>query len=411
MPVYEEKQKVNGKSRYFIRTYVIDEFGNSKQIKRHNKKWIGRDGKNLAMQEEARLKNEYTEFETSPLKRQRITLVQLQEKYLDYLKGTIDNDTLDRKRTMLNHYCQKDKTGQVKTYPNIQIDKIDEKFHRNWQKQIKTKIYPRTSIFYEDYYYEWKKDEKERRYKWIPYSIQHLNRIQNVIVLMFDFAVNSGFLKVNPLKNVKPIGTPKEIKFSRKRKEFDTITFDEKEHLMEATVDDSKFNTLFDLWFSRGPRPGEIRNFKVKDYDNKKAQLMVNHTLSKDNKEKDPKTPNSHAPIDLGERLNKKINDYVDSLKKQPDFNEEWYLFGNKFMPISSNCLNHNKNKYFELAGINKHLRLQDFRHSCATWLFSKGVPLTVIARILRHKNIEVTMRVYTHLIKEDYDNVIMALG
>lgn len=35
MPVYEEKEKINGQKRYFIRTYVTDEFGKRKQITRH----------------------------------------------------------------------------------------------------------------------------------------------------------------------------------------------------------------------------------------------------------------------------------------------------------------------------------------------------------------------------------------
>ena len=45
MPVYEEKEKVDGKTRYFIRTYVEDINGKKKQITKHNKNWIGRNGK------------------------------------------------------------------------------------------------------------------------------------------------------------------------------------------------------------------------------------------------------------------------------------------------------------------------------------------------------------------------------
>ena len=48
---------VDGKKQYYIRTYVTDEFGNKKQITRHNKNWIGRDGYWEANQEENRLRN------------------------------------------------------------------------------------------------------------------------------------------------------------------------------------------------------------------------------------------------------------------------------------------------------------------------------------------------------------------
>lgn len=72
MPIYIEKVKdkktgeriekiVDGKKQYFIKTYVKDEMGRSKQITRHNPKWIGRDGYWEAQQEENRLKNNYIE--------------------------------------------------------------------------------------------------------------------------------------------------------------------------------------------------------------------------------------------------------------------------------------------------------------------------------------------------------------
>lgn len=57
MPVYEEKDKVNGQKRYYIRLYVKDVNGEKKQITRHNKNWIGRDGKKEAEWEENKLKH------------------------------------------------------------------------------------------------------------------------------------------------------------------------------------------------------------------------------------------------------------------------------------------------------------------------------------------------------------------
>ena len=57
MPVYEEKDKVNGQKRWFIRTYITDENGTKKQVTKHNKDWLGRDGYWLAQQEENILRN------------------------------------------------------------------------------------------------------------------------------------------------------------------------------------------------------------------------------------------------------------------------------------------------------------------------------------------------------------------
>lgn len=411
MPVYEEKRKVNGKSRYYIRTYVKDENGIAKQITKHNPDWIGRDGKLLAMQEEARMKSNVFDAIEKNDEIENIDLAFLEEEYLNYISGKFDTDTVNTKRGMLNHYCQKDITEQVETFPTKDIKEININYHEIWQSQIKKSIYPKTSSFDDDYRLEWKKPESKRKYVWKTYSIRYLNDTQKEIINMFEYAVKKGYLSVNPLKNVSKIGTPKELKFSKQKRDHEVITVEDKEKLMEVTNNDIKFNTLFDLWFSRGPRPGEIRAFKIKDYDFKKGQLMVNHTLSRKNVLKEPKTPSSKAPIDLGKRLNKKLKRYVDMLRKEEDFDENWYLFGNKNTPISSHGLEYNKNKYFDKANIKTKITLHEFRHSCATWLYSIGTPMIVISKILRHTDMSVTMQVYTHLIKEDYDNVINNLG
>ena len=56
-----------------------------------------------------------------------------------------------------------------------------------------------------------------------------------------------------------------------------------------------------------------------------------------------------------------------------------------------------------KLVRIDKHLRLHDFRHSCATWLHSIGIDIAVISKILGHSNIKETMKTYTHLFEKDY--------
>ncbi len=389
MPIYTEKIKKNGKNvekkvnsqkQYYIRTYVEDEFGNRKQITRHNKKWLGRDGYIKAMQEEVRLKNEMIIKEE---KDKNITLKELKNKYLEYIKPRIDMDTLKAKETKLNHFCEIDNTKQVITFPNQRIKYITKDMYIEWQNQMKAKKY-----------HHGKKN--------CDYSIDHLNRIHNEIVLMFNYAINEHLMNINPAIQTGKFGTLKEIKLSKKNKNYSIINYDEYLRLMQVTIDDKKYNTLFDLMFSCGPRAGEIRAFKIKDYSYEKKQLMVNFTMSKKNELKEPKTTSSKSIIDLDDILNEKINNLINNMKKESGYNDEWYIFNGK-TPISSRAMNYNKDKYFKLAGIDKHLRLHDFRHSCATWLFSIGTPITVISKILRHQDISITMKTYTHLIEEDY--------
>ena len=52
-------------------------------------------------------------------------------------------------------------------------------------------------------------------------------------------------------------------------------------------------------------------------------------------------------------------------------------------------------------AGVKK-IRIHDLRHSCASLLISRGVPITAISKRLGHKNIEQTLNTYSHMMPED---------
>lgn len=389
MPVYAEKELIDGQKRWYIRTYVTDEYGKSKQIKRHNKNWVGREGRKEAEWEENRLKN--NSYISHQQERQKnITLHELKEKYLANLSGKLDEDTIDNKRIMLNHFCEIDITKQVETFPNMDIKQYNEKMYIKFQQQMKNKKYKKGKIFKN-------------------YSIELLNRIHNTICSMVEFAILEGYCQINFAKKCGKIGTPKEIKISKTKIHYEVINYNEYQRLLDSSKDNLKYNTFFDLEFSRGPRIGEIRAFRVCDYNPEAKQLMVNHTMSKKNILKEPKTAASKATIDLDDSLNNKICQLINILKQQKDFNNEWYIF-NGPTPISAHALDNAKEKYFKIAGINKHIRIHDFRHSCATWLFSLGIPIEVISRILRHANIKETMETYTHLLNDVYTNCLQTI-
>ena len=50
--------------------------------------------------------------------------------------------------------------------------------------------------------------------------------------------------------------------------------------------------------------------------------------------------------------------------------------------------------------------RFHDFRHSCASHLLSRGVPVTKVSGHLGHSNPQVTMAIYAHAIPDDDDGL-----
>ena len=98
MPVYEEKDKGDGKVRYFIRTYVEDIYGRKTQITKRNKNWIGRNGKIEAQQEELRLKNEKLNYIKD------VNLKELIDKFLEYKKPMIKFSSFEKIKSDIKYY-------------------------------------------------------------------------------------------------------------------------------------------------------------------------------------------------------------------------------------------------------------------------------------------------------------------
>lgn len=55
-----------------------------------------------------------------------------------------------------------------------------------------------------------------------------------------------------------------------------------------------------------------------------------------------------------------------------------------------------------ERAGVKRHLRFHDLRHTCATLFIQAGVGLPVLQRILGHASITMTVNTYGHLVVDD---------
>ena len=57
-----------------------------------------------------------------------------------------------------------------------------------------------------------------------------------------------------------------------------------------------------------------------------------------------------------------------------------------------------------------KEIRLHDLRHSHASYLIHRGIPIIVISQRLGHQQIETTLQTYAHLYPQERDIVIEAI-
>lgn len=376
IPIYEYSEKINGQTRYYIRPYI-----NGKQITKRlddlGNMWLGRDGYTKALEELTKLEKNII---TVSLNKKKITNNDLYDMFINDKKNKVDDDTLLMiKHRLTNHFLNTEGEKRIFNY--------SKEMYKKWQDNMIDSIYVKCNKKYH-------------------YSLSFLNAIHSYVNAMYEYALDNDLIKSNPIRKIGKFGTRKQIANQKNLKHYQIMSYDDYLKLLQVTSNDIKFNTLFDLFFSNGPRPGELMAFRWIDYDYDNSILYVNHTMSKKVKGKkrylkDPKTPSSKAPMPLDKELNEKIYNWKNTCMKNNGFNDNWFIFG-KEEPISENSLRWYVNKYFKLANI-KVIRLHDFRHSFASWLLSLGLPITVISKRMRHANIEETLKTYIHLIPKDY--------
>lgn len=152
-----------------------------------------------------------------------ITLHDAKLKYINSLIGKLDEDTINLKETKLNHFCEIDKTNQLKTYPNKKIKSFDKELYIKWQLEMRNKKY------------KFGKNQK-------LFSIKHLNDIHDEVCRMIDYLIIEGYCHLNFARQAGKIGSPKEIKLSQQNKLFNVIDYDEFLALLSASKDNLKYN-------------------------------------------------------------------------------------------------------------------------------------------------------------------------
>ena len=80
-------------------------------------------------------------------------------------------------------------------------------------------------------------------------------------------------------------------------------------------------------------------------------------------------------------------------------------MFGN-LKPLSSTTITREKDRAIKKSGV-KRISIHDFRHSHASNLIANGINIVAVSKRLGHSNVEMTLRVYTHLIKTTEDQLL----
>lgn len=238
-------------------------------------------------------------------------------------------------------------------------------------------------------------------------------KTKNFIVTEFKAIFKHGstyfYISNNPSISLGRFKKTYDEILKSKDKELNIWTVEEFNKFINE-VDNRVYKALFIVLYYTGMRLGEALGLRWKDYKNMTFDIYKSITYKTDNKlyeEKQPKNENSIRKVTVSENIDSIIESYKQKEMNIPGFDESWYMFGRK-RPLPTTSIERHKNKACEKAEINR-IRIHDFRHSHASYLISKGVNIVIVSRRLGHTDINMTLKVYTHLFKNE-DKEIMNL-
>lgn len=168
---------------------------------------------------------------------------------------------------------------------------------------------------------------------------------------------------------------------------------------------DYRKKTVFYLLFSTGMRKGELLALRWQDIDLKKGEIDITRTRG-DQKITAPKTKSSIRKIQIDdatiELLNKhKMNDRKFLLSKGEKLKETDLFATNRYGDPISYCGITEQFRIFCNDNDLPYITLHGLRHTHATLLLEADANIKYISRRLGHKNIEITLNTYSHVLIE----------
>lgn len=227
-------------------------------------------------------------------------------------------------------------------------------------------------------------------------SVGRKNKIVKFVNQLVNYAESMYDVSNNVIDRVGGFKEPNKIR----TRNVDFYTYDEFLRFIDC-VHDQVYHALFMTLYYQGCRIGEANALAWSDID------FVNHTLSI-NKTANTKIKGvpylitstkktaSDRVLPLDAEVEKELLDLRSYFEKFRNFEPSWFVFGGS-RPLGESYIHTIKDNASEDAGL-KHIRIHDFRHSCASFLINIGCQPMIVQKYLGHASLKITMDTYSHM-------------
>jgi len=211
------------------------------------------------------------------------------------------------------------------------------------------------------------------------------------IKTMLNLAIRWGYLKENPMKQVKPL----------KVEDSEPVRFlnqDECQKFLEACSSD-----LYPIYFTflnTGMRKAELENLTWADINFERGKILIRRKEGWH-----PKTGGREIPI--SDTLMKVLQE-LRQRKKKADNTE--YVFAVRYSGRSHNMLRNELIRIAKEAGIKNLTKVHTLRHTFASLLVMSGVDLPTVMKLMGYSDIQTTM-IYAHLAPDHLADTVNKLS
>ncbi|MGE7600085.1 site-specific integrase [Lysinibacillus fusiformis] len=189
-------------------------------------------------------------------------------------------------------------------------------------------------------------------------------------------------------------------------------------YLMESLkIDNRPVYYIILLALKSGMRFAEIIALTRKDFNFKDNTININktwgYTSSYDDGKKKTKTESSNRIIKI-DKVTMSLFNHFFEVTPENIYKLVFYNPASKYKVFSNTGVNKALKKILRELQI-EEISIHGLRHSHASILFYKGISVQYISERLGHADVDTTIRIYTHLIKElreeDENNTVNILA
>ena len=243
-----------------------------------------------------------------------------QEYLMSHKRADIKESTLETKFNIFNKHI-------FPTFEEKQVDTITDDDIANWQNEIKSVVQPNGKHFSESY----------------------LRTIQSQFNSIINYALNKGYMKSNPLVDIKNMG------IKDKRVEF--WTPEEYEKFAYYAMEYPQYYYAYEVLYWCGLRIGELLALTLSDIAFEDGIISVTKTynhLSGREIISTPKTPSSVRKVSMPAFLVDELKEYIGLLYEPKE--------DQRIFQISKSKISSNFHKLSNQAGL-KRITIHGLRH------------------------------------------------